>query len=363
MILKESKGNSIQKGVKMLKYKGSSLAQYAIIIALIAIAVVPAFFLIGDTIFSSFTNFYNLLSGGKTNTNVVSSAPETPPTKTETGQKAGSLGGTNDAPVKECSNGSCVIDYGDFLLQGVPDNFSDFVKSSGSSGGTENILSLFDQMIAQTQDSLPAESINKLQELADLGHILAGFEKYVEDIASSCSGKTYANSCFHNIITEPSSYKPDPALLSQFPGLDFSGTIGTVSVHSGRIGGAMHDYLQVPEVFNERKDIELGFAIVERYNQVMQDPSLTNTQKDVVKQLYSQIAILGEEIDAKLWGVSGINEQIIINDPITGIGVMTDVTTFNTEDITNPQSSRITDLDSALICATGKKEDTGTDCK
>jgi Flp pilus assembly pilin Flp len=351
----------------MKNIKGNSLSQYAIIIALIALALVPAFFLLGKNIYGHFDLFYQLLAG-KTANNADISTPEPDITDVKTPSSdtqsiaAGSLGGTPDNPVKNCDSGLCVIDFGNMILTGIPDNFSELVQTTGSSGGTEAILSIIDQIIDQLDSDVPAESRKNLEELADLGHILAAFERHVENIAEQCAQTSYPKDCFHNKICSKSTLEIDPELLKAFPTLNTTGMLGNLIVQSGRIGGAMHDYLLNTDFYDARVEKDLSFTFVERYNKVMQDEYISDMQKAIIKEMYWQIAILGEEIDAKLWGASGINETIIINDPITGDGVEIDVTGFTNEDIYKPGSSNITDLDSAIICATGNMSDTGTQC-
>lgn len=351
----------------MRQIKGSSLSQYAIIIALIALALVPVFFVLGKNIYGHFDHFYELLAGkAADNPDISPSSSDVPdaipPSGSTPNVAAGSLGGTPDNPVKNCDGGECTIDFGNMILTGIPDNFSELVQTSGSSGGTEAILNIVDQIIDQLDSDVPEESRKNLEELADLGHILADIEKHIEAIAEECAQTSYAKDCFHNRVCDNSTLIIDPELLKAFPTLDTTGTVGDLSVQSGRIGGAMHDYLLNPDFYNASVEKDLSFTFVERYNKVMEDDSISDAQKAVIKEMYWQIAILGEEIDAKLWGASGINEMIIINDPITGVGVETDVTGFTNEDIYKPKSSNITDLDSAIICATGNMSDSGTQC-
>ena len=346
----------------MRKLKGVSIAQYAIIIVLIALALVPVFYVVGQNLFSNFKGFNDILAeeSNEQNQTTTNSLPSdtTSPDQSSTNGIA-----SPESPIRECSGGFCTIDFGEIVLKGLPDNFPEIVETTGSSSGTEILAGLLEQINDQLEDTIPEESRQNFEDLANLGHILADFQKHIEDKAKECSTTNYANACFHNFICSESTFTPDdPALLNNFPSLNLSGTVGNLSVYNDRIGGAMHDYLEEPDIFNASNNVELAFTIVDRYNKVQNDPNFSETQKAIVKEMYWQIAIMAEEIDAKVWGVSGINEQVLINDPITGVGEFLNVTNFTNEDIFTPQSSNVTDIDSAVICATGQQADTGKVC-
>ena len=55
-------------------------------------------------------------------------------------------------PQKSCANANCSIDFGDFVLTGIPENFDDFTETSGGFG--EDQTALYSNIISQLADSL-----------------------------------------------------------------------------------------------------------------------------------------------------------------------------------------------------------------
>src|SRR3989339_651169 len=90
---------------------GSSLTQYIIIIALIAVVVTGTYFIMGQTIVNKLEAFYLSLQNSSNDSDI---------SKPKDGKIiAGQLGGTPDNPVQKCLTGSCSIDYGNFILNGI----------------------------------------------------------------------------------------------------------------------------------------------------------------------------------------------------------------------------------------------------
>ena len=106
-------------------YRGNSLTQYAIIIALIALLLVPVFLILGQNIVNYFAGLDKGL-GERKNDHTTVSNDQLPANMTN--MAGGSLGGTPDKPVEKCQDNECVIDFGEFVLSGVPENFSDYVS-------------------------------------------------------------------------------------------------------------------------------------------------------------------------------------------------------------------------------------------
>ena len=163
----------------MKSIKGNATTQYAIIIVLVIIALIPVLFIFGGTITRSFTDFYNCLLNTekytpvvKTDTNnpVSANISETTTNKTDTTTSiktsskpiidttgnttsanstmaSGSYSTTLTNPQVNCDKGICTINYGDFVLNGIPDNFGGFIEAQGASGGLETIAASLQEII------------------------------------------------------------------------------------------------------------------------------------------------------------------------------------------------------------------------
>lgn len=139
-------------------YRGNAIAQYAIIICLVVFGCIAMYKLLGENISLSLGGFSSSLQNSKkavsfTNSNgtVVSYQP-------------GDLKGTPNAPVTECNNDTCVIDYGDYLLNGIPANFSDeSISSRGNDDLTKAMASMIQQLEADNDP--PDEDLSDLIDL------------------------------------------------------------------------------------------------------------------------------------------------------------------------------------------------------
>lgn len=163
--------------MKLKSKKGSSLAQYAIVLAIIAVGLVPVFIIMGDSIKQHLENFNSSMEeNNKTienNQNGASIANED--------VKPGDIGGSSVAPKIQCQNSSCVIDFGDYVINGIPGDFSEYIEGSGSAGGTEKLAAILQEIA----DNAPVdeETRNLLQQLAQNGHGMAQIERgFHEDI-------------------------------------------------------------------------------------------------------------------------------------------------------------------------------------
>ena len=190
----------------MNKNKGVSLAEYGIIIALVALSLLPIYFLLGQNIIDYLKNYSNAV------TDINTSLDEnTDPTKvsilSET-VKAGDLNGTPADPVMSCANNICAIDYGSIVLNGIPANFGEIVETTGTAGGTEEIIALLEQVAEQkSEDPKTTE-----QELIDLQNLIARgkeiveiekvYDSFMEDLLSDVNGLVDARNSidYYNII-------------------------------------------------------------------------------------------------------------------------------------------------------------------
>lgn len=292
--------------MKNYHIKGSSLAQYSIIIALIALALIPVFYLFGQNIISSFTGLQQGLSDKKappTSSTTTSSTTNVSPTSsTQT---------TTDAspanPIKKCTGGICTINFGDYVLSGIPEDINDFVLSTGSSGTTETLLKALEEIIANSDTIQTNADIDLLKEIAKHGHGIANNQKELEDVANT-------------MLEDPS--QPILSITG------FSNTLERLQTDSN----ASLLNIRTTDLVN----------------------MLKNSQNQDDKNILAIVTFLVDDIkmiNNNLYNIAGNVKPGVVNSAETYEAVL------------HPQSSTLTDLDSAIICNTGDGTDKGTECK
>lgn len=293
--------------------KGATLFQYAIIIALVALAIVPILLIFGGNINKILADYsgifktndkmvkYNV-SLSKSPTNTASASTSTPTSTTGItlpGIKPGELSGTPNNPVKQCIEGLCSIDYGNFVLNNVPDDFNSFVETSGTSAGTKTIITLLEQVAQQQTDPKTTDLIRKL---ANYGHQLAANEKNVEDVAQ-------------DVINNPR----EEDFFSM--GMDLDGS---------------NAYYNFEETLN----------LINNYY-------LDKTQDQNSKNVKKLVNLMANDIIRLLNNMSDRSSDIS-SSPQESVNLA--------QKILHPQTSLNTNLDSQIICTTGDGTDKGAEC-
>lgn len=344
------------------KNSGVSLFQYIIIISLIGLGVFIAYSTMGDlikNIFSSYNSGYDSMNKSITN-NLPPEPPITP----------GSLGGTAALPVKKCDAQGCDIDFGDFVLNGIPEDFGTFINSSGAAGGTEQLSDLLEQLATQMDDPATSEDEGiSFREMANLGHLIGGIQKTFETNAESCVSDANPAGCYFN-KTSYSVNLPnipfDSGLSTVIPGFTssqnysfYDGEILT-SISMGR-----QAKVQNGAWFNTEKASNPAFALVDKFDQIMNDPNVSANQKAVTEQIYRSLANISEEQLINRENVIGhtpnFNYRI---DSMSGADLQSINYSYAgaLNDITHLQASSTTNVGSAIVCATGSNSDTGQNC-
>lgn len=304
----------------MRNRQGNAIAQYGIIIALVALALIPVLYSLGGTIVQQFTNF----SQGFGNSEVANNGGG--------GSSNDNPGGTKDPkdlgkPILDpndddnsnsgnvdisCKKDSCTIDFGGYQLTGIPENFGEYIESSGSSGGTDKVVALLEQIAASPE--LSPDQKNLVEQLANKGHSLANIEKIIEQQAQILSDEG----------TEPDS-----------------------------------NFEQDGEVLDMRLT-EFGNLLTSVLSSLNNDPEA----KALVNTLSAQIVSLATDMNlAHQVAINSCTEEgACSSNVMQGATVETEPYTNSLDDILNPEASSVSDLDSALICATGHGDDTGIEC-
>ncbi|MGD9581374.1 MAG: hypothetical protein AB7V50_08365 [Vampirovibrionia bacterium] len=233
-----------------------------------------------------------------------------------------------------CDGTDCTFTVGEFSFENVPSNFNDYIASTGSSGGTSVVSDLLNQYASQlAAQDIPQESVDKVRQLANLGHLIANFEKSIEVQIKSCDG---ADKC-------------EATAASQ---LDR----GIVNV-----GEAMKSYLNNPFEFGANKDSKVAYQFIDTLNQIKDDSNIPQNSINVIQELAWDIGVMGEDFQNNLNQLMNIPYNGFY-DPLTGVDVYNTVNDDPTDYFLNYSASKITNFNSALICANSKSEDSGSEC-
>jgi hypothetical protein len=325
--------NKIKGCIVMLNRnnKGNSLPQYIIIIALIALALTPVFIFLGNYLFQYFDSLKNSFTNNnaqiQTNsvskTNNVPVNTETPAVNTVT---SGTLGGTITKPVKQCTNGKCDIDFGNFVLQGIPENFQEAVVSGGASGGTETIKALLMQISLQLEEKgLNAES-EDIKNLANLGHELAGMEKAVENLELQCN---YDKDCIKNA----NETKLDPSICKYLPKCTYKNLFNTLDA----------DFILANSEDTNDPETPAVYEYVNITDKIKNNNNIDNNVKGIIELLSANIRQISQDV----------HELGHMSDPVYYDSNLT---------LQDYNASKLTNLDAGLICASGNYEDVQNKC-
>ncbi|MEW5819913.1 MAG: hypothetical protein AB1782_06950 [Cyanobacteriota bacterium] len=345
----------------MNKHSGNSLAQYAIIIALVALALVPIFFVFGKTIYDNFVHFYNVFTN-KEITSVSTTIPN------NNNLIPGSLGGTPKKPVSQCDGNICNIDFGEFVLSSVPQDFGEYVETNGNSGGTDSLLAIIEQIADQLEAKGDTAGAEDYRDLANLGHFIADGMETNENLASQCSDLV----CYKNAIENSFMATPLPDNISKFlPDYNSNQVTSVKNIISnfGDIGYAafLSNTPDRIDEYNSKLTQNPAFAAYKIYDDIQTNPNYSDNLKSITKTLMNQITYLAYQAD-------DLTDNVFDNNTNSGPSYMDiDGNSFSIDnsinsvtdikDITNPQIALGTNFKSALICSTGNFDDNGQACK
>lgn len=329
---------------------GSSIIEYILPIALIGIVVgLGLFYMFAE---GKMTGFFS-----KSGNVVIDSSGNATLNKNlieETNLISDKFNLPEDGSIsKECQNGVCDIDYGEFVLKGVPSNLNNYIQSNGASGGTEKMLSLLEQIAQQQLEQGHRQQAVEIMNLANSGHAIAAMEKELETIVNNCNGQ-YA--CLEAMEDQPIP-KPE--------GFDIEGEWTMSELGNLFAVGCARIFV---EGNPSKRDLTNTPAanFVKNFDKVINNPDINDTTKGVIQELYWQIGAISEDFESTLY--TAYHEEIEIRDtgcidPITGKSYKnTELNDDIMKAISEYQTSRLTDFDSTLICATGSYKDSGKKC-
>ena len=333
---------------------GNSLAEYGVMITTVIISLIVVYTHLG----SALGNIYNGLTKSYTvtNTNIADNSdqntdygtfsdPEddienmiayeaqdnsTTFSQTES-QKAATQEISPEHPKMECKNGMCTIDFGDYKLKNIPENYQEVAESSGLSGDMGEIVaysSALKQLAIDLYDNEDYQNSQLIAQLADSGHNLANIEERIEDnVEKLVNSKGYQykfQGGNNNSSSNKSSYLLDLA--------------------SNRIDGYLNRFTSRSTILVEgerRKQFEDLLSMVnDKYsNKSLESDQILNT----VNKLAKEILYVADNMSTQ---ISSIDSSTDINKALN--------------DIINTCSSDITKYDSTQIDLSGQQVTSST---
>ena len=337
-------------------YTGQNTTEIVIILALIAIVGIAIWATLGKTITQMI---------GNSNVKVAKYDPFN--TGSKPLLKKGSLGGTPSKPVTNCSGDTCIIDYGEFILQGIPDNFNEYVESIGSSGGTEVLLGLMEQIAKQLEEEGDTTGAQEFRDLANLGHFITANQKVIEDEAKACSATADFDKCLQTVVQKSTSFPLPDNIKHILPDYETYKSADRYSFSSvNDIATGKNEKLSFTKTYESRKTGFPAYMMVDIFDSIQANSSYSDAMKNVTTELYRSIDKMNGDFhgEMQLYSYAKVPGRMIF-DPITGAytGDKYYSKDAGVDDIIHPETALNNNLRSALICATGSYDDEGNECK
>lgn len=174
----------------VIKIKGSALVEYALPITLIGLVVGLSLYYLSSS--GSLTNlFANTFNSKYSPTNkTLEINKNSDKVSLLVNPMAGSFGGSSAQPIEKCNGTQCTIDFGEFILTGIPENFSEYVQSNGTSGSVDELCKLLLQIADQLEEKGNTAGAKDYRNLANLGYFYADMQEQIENAADSCKTST-----------------------------------------------------------------------------------------------------------------------------------------------------------------------------
>jgi hypothetical protein len=329
--------------------RGQEAIEFILIIALVFFVAFISVVMFGGKLKAFFEGDSATIEAAQNPTEVMDQATNSkysPDYITEAPELSGT--GTPDNPEMKCNMNVCSIDYGDFSLTGVPEDFNKYIQAAGASGGTELMAKMLKQIADQMEaQEFPAERVEEIRVLANAGHNFGIIEREFEKVAQIC-GTDW--SCM-----ESYQEKPFPALneldltyadIYEDSDKDYAHFINLMLVDwwekcdaGGNVcpNGATHN----PP---PREKFPIAFKFIDYRNSVINNSELPPSVRGVVDELTWNIKQMASDYH-KIFDTDHYDEK---DD--------------NLEQYDDYNASSITHFDSALICASGKFTDEGKKC-
>ena len=345
----------------MRKNVGSSLVEYALPLALIGVVVGMGLISIfsGDNLLGFITSTTNVQYDKATQKAVFNKNVE------ETALINDSVSElTSENKMTDCLDGFCKLNLGSVVLNGIPENFNEFIETAGASGGSDKIA----ELMTQIADQLEAEGLEKesmqVKKLAVMGHNMAAMQKSVEKIVNDCNNDTKCIEKYGNMIApKPEGY--DETYGNYDTDMKYK-DFATSSI----VGGFRNLKESVSPVYNIALNHDRPASeFVDTLDSITANGKISQETKNVIKELAWDIGVIGEDFQNNVefladgWfdGALLLSEATFY-DPLTTKTTKEKNPTDVVSNFINYKASKITHFDSALICVAGMNRDSGSRC-
>jgi Flp pilus assembly pilin Flp len=350
--------------------KGQNTIEFAIIIALLVIAGIATLTLLGNKITTLFKSGHQQTAKYKPFEFSSPASVEAPATNFNFSEI--DLGGTPDNPVSQCENSTCKIDFGEFVLGDIPEDFSKYTETAGSAGGTDKLVALIKQIADQLEVSGDTDGANEFRDMANLGHYLARIESGGEQAAEQCKNAPAPEQCFtkklqpldnRNLQEVPDNVKN---LLS---GYDISLYAQITEERLYRVDKAIYEKYNSNQEFEKNKNRTPAYAFADKFTSIMENDKYSDQLKGVTLQLADTMAKISLDHYQKVekgknphasTGIAPFPKYNLLTGKEEESQLVVDY--IGLQDIITPKASIATDFNSALICATGQYSDTSKQC-
>lgn len=334
----------------MIRKSGQNMVEVAILMTVVGVVCIAAYTLLGNNLTQLFQGANNKVSDYN-KLSFIGKPGSTPSTPTGTLTTSGQWGGTPSSPITKCVSGSCSIDFGNYILNGVPESLDQIVKSSGSSGANDKMYDLYMQLSNQLAAQGDAAGAQDFKDMANLAKYMASMQKQVETNVAPCASAPNKTTCYQtNISSNDMSIISVPPELTTLvsPASSWNKYLDTqllqTVIGNGRTLKAMTEPMYTPSI----KEYA-GYAFIEKFDKIMNNSSFPSNLKGLAKELYLSVADINEEFYERKspynsMPMGGMNEY----DPITGAFIQ--LKNINQTDFLNPSLSS-SNTSSSLTCA------------
>ncbi|MEW5820355.1 MAG: hypothetical protein AB1782_09205 [Cyanobacteriota bacterium] len=280
---------------------------------------------------------------------------------------AGCFNGTPEEPVKRCENGLCTIDFGEFILNGLPENFNEFVETVGTSSGTDKICSMLEQIADQLELNGDVDGAKDFRNLANLEHFVADMQGEMDQQAKTCSTAPDPMACMQSYLgsTSPASEVPsnlDGVLTSFYTGE----YLANISAYCGLGYSRYYNEVKFPSAEPSTSRPSGAASII--FDKILNDSSYSDSLKNVtiaLMQNVDDIAVNQQKMISGIqsplgYGTDIVNKYNILNGQL--IETVTPTPPATIDGFYHPQTSVATDLTSTLICVSGKNTSESMAC-
>lgn len=335
-----------------MKGKGQNLTEFGIILGLVVVVCILVYATLGDVI-------RDMLS--KTNVEVENFRPFGVGYNKDTGSRTfdpGELGGTPSTPVNECKGNTCTIDYGDYVLNGLPENFIETVGTNGTSDTNKQLAQILSDLADQLESTSPTGS-EALKKLAQTAMLIADLQSQVEDKATYCQGQPNANQCFSDWYSSSTSanmtFPPGYETLLPDMYANPSEMRNIIDMLSYTYPGQAS--VGYPSIGTDPITTYPGSALREYYSQV-QGSGFDSNVKNIVKEFYDKMNMANMDLYGSSSGVNNPSGPMLNNiNPHTGSFTPQNIyyTNTNLSEITNPDiSSQSGFVADQFLCLNGR---------